>query len=68
MKNKDVYKFMCAAENCEYHDKEELICDIAQATKHFIETGHEVYQFVVINGRAVLTAMINAESVGEIND
>ena len=52
-----MFRFMCSDDCCNAID----IPDISKAYKHVAETGHEVYQYVMIGGKAELKAMITPE-------
>ena len=53
----DPFNFLCSDAEC--GDIE----NISQAFKHKIKTGHDVYQFVMVDGEAQLVAMIDDDTV-----
>ena len=53
----DPFNFLCSDAEC--GDIE----NISQAFKHKTKTGHDVYQFVMVDGKAQLVAMIDDDTV-----
>jgi len=56
---RDPFRYMCCERKCPAFD----IPNIAKVYQHVSETGHEVYQYVMINGKAQLTAIIDEKIV-----